>query len=220
MNCSLEPHMRVRTYHVLPSPLASTPQLTRCICRMDDPFIWGVLPLRYHLNPSNHRWSLASYDVCFNKGRYDFSLPIYTYLPQRHSHKADTRLLVPLPHTDPSTSSGPSAKPYPPTGSTTPRTAASSNPPCAKPSDCSLTLLPSRTHPPRHPPTTTPPSTCSTPSAPQPRRTRTAPTAGTASPRPPPSQGGTTPGSTSSPRAGCTSIRTRRCGISNGAWRG
>lgn len=32
---------------------------------MDDPLIWGVLPLKYGFNPSNHRWSLGSYDICF-----------------------------------------------------------------------------------------------------------------------------------------------------------
>jgi len=32
---------------------------------MDDPLIWGVLPFEYAFNPSNHRWSLGSYDICF-----------------------------------------------------------------------------------------------------------------------------------------------------------
>ncbi|KAE8454265.1 hypothetical protein EG329_005190 [Mollisiaceae sp. DMI_Dod_QoI] len=32
---------------------------------MDDPLIWGVLPFKYAFNPSNHRWSLGSYDICF-----------------------------------------------------------------------------------------------------------------------------------------------------------
>ncbi|KAJ9639507.1 Lyso-phosphatidylcholine acyltransferase [Coniosporium tulheliwenetii] len=31
----------------------------------DDPFVWGVLPLRYCFNPDNLRWSLGSYDICF-----------------------------------------------------------------------------------------------------------------------------------------------------------
>ncbi|KAI5863239.1 hypothetical protein GGS23DRAFT_568878 [Durotheca rogersii] len=33
---------------------------------LDDPLIWGVLPLRYGFNPSNHRWSLGAHDICFN----------------------------------------------------------------------------------------------------------------------------------------------------------
>ena len=27
--------------------------------------MWGVLPLSYHCNPNNHRWSLGSYDIVF-----------------------------------------------------------------------------------------------------------------------------------------------------------
>lgn len=32
---------------------------------MDDPLIWGVLPFKYGFRPANHRWSLGSYDICF-----------------------------------------------------------------------------------------------------------------------------------------------------------
>ncbi|KAF2105911.1 hypothetical protein BDV96DRAFT_591769 [Lophiotrema nucula] len=32
---------------------------------LDDPAIWGVLPLSYLFNPDNMRWGLASYDLCF-----------------------------------------------------------------------------------------------------------------------------------------------------------
>ncbi|KAF2634746.1 hypothetical protein P280DRAFT_210124 [Massarina eburnea CBS 473.64] len=40
---------------------------------MDDPIIWGILPLPYILNPSNLRWGLGSYDLCFtNKGLSTF----------------------------------------------------------------------------------------------------------------------------------------------------
>ncbi|KAF2278018.1 uncharacterized protein EI97DRAFT_395750 [Westerdykella ornata] len=36
---------------------------------LDDPLMWGVLPLRYMFNPDNLRWGLGSYDLCFtNKG--------------------------------------------------------------------------------------------------------------------------------------------------------
>jgi monolysocardiolipin acyltransferase len=33
--------------------------------RMDDPILWGILPLSYMFNPDNHRWGLGSYDLCF-----------------------------------------------------------------------------------------------------------------------------------------------------------
>ena len=36
---------------------------------LDDPLIWGVLPLRY-MQPCSLRWSLGSYDICF-KNRFD-----------------------------------------------------------------------------------------------------------------------------------------------------
>ncbi|KAI6246927.1 hypothetical protein HI914_04997 [Erysiphe necator] len=32
---------------------------------VDDPLIWGVLPFSHTFNPSNLRWSLGSYDICF-----------------------------------------------------------------------------------------------------------------------------------------------------------
>ncbi|KAF1942868.1 hypothetical protein EJ02DRAFT_453964 [Clathrospora elynae] len=36
---------------------------------MDDPILWGTLPLSYLFNPDSMRWGLGSYDLCFtNKG--------------------------------------------------------------------------------------------------------------------------------------------------------
>ncbi|XXG96472.1 negative regulator of the PHO system [Hypoxylon texense] len=32
---------------------------------LDDPIMWGVLPLKYGFNPSNHRWGLGAHDICF-----------------------------------------------------------------------------------------------------------------------------------------------------------
>jgi len=37
--------------------------------RLDDPVIWGLLPLSYAFNPSNLRWTLGAHDICF-KNRY------------------------------------------------------------------------------------------------------------------------------------------------------
>ncbi|KAF1961765.1 hypothetical protein CC80DRAFT_531584 [Byssothecium circinans] len=40
---------------------------------MDDPIIWGILPLSYLFSPENMRWGLGSYDLCFtNKGLSTF----------------------------------------------------------------------------------------------------------------------------------------------------
>ncbi|KAI2470622.1 hypothetical protein F4781DRAFT_390019 [Annulohypoxylon bovei var. microspora] len=32
---------------------------------LDDPIMWGVLPLRYGFDPSNHRWGLGAHDICY-----------------------------------------------------------------------------------------------------------------------------------------------------------
>ncbi|KAL2137161.1 hypothetical protein VTI74DRAFT_7708 [Chaetomium olivicolor] len=32
---------------------------------LDDPVVWGILPLRYAFNPSNLRWTLGAADICF-----------------------------------------------------------------------------------------------------------------------------------------------------------
>lgn len=48
------------------------------VCRVDDPLIWGVLPLRYAFDPSNHRWSLGSYDICF-QNKYAVTRTFHTF---------------------------------------------------------------------------------------------------------------------------------------------
>ncbi|KAF2448993.1 hypothetical protein P171DRAFT_352541 [Karstenula rhodostoma CBS 690.94] len=40
---------------------------------LDDPMIWGIMPLSYMFSPDNLRWGLGSYDLCFtNKGLSTF----------------------------------------------------------------------------------------------------------------------------------------------------
>jgi hypothetical protein len=39
------------------------------VSSLDDPLIWGFLPMRFFFNPTQMRWSLGSYDICF-QGRY------------------------------------------------------------------------------------------------------------------------------------------------------
>ena len=58
--------------------------------RVDDPLIWGVLPFRYAFNPSNHRWSLGSYDICF-QNKYALS-PVYRIVPP-----TDLQIIEPFP---------------------------------------------------------------------------------------------------------------------------
>ncbi|KAK3940385.1 hypothetical protein QBC46DRAFT_288595 [Diplogelasinospora grovesii] len=43
---------------------------------VDDPLVWGVLPLRYAYNPSNLRWSLGAHDICFSN---KFFSSFFTY---------------------------------------------------------------------------------------------------------------------------------------------
>ncbi|KAH6636273.1 hypothetical protein F5144DRAFT_645132 [Chaetomium tenue] len=35
------------------------------ISSLDDPVVWGILPLRYTFDPSNLRWTLGAADICF-----------------------------------------------------------------------------------------------------------------------------------------------------------
>ncbi|ROT38850.1 tafazzin [Sodiomyces alkalinus F11] len=34
---------------------------------LDDPLMWGVLPLKYAFDPANLRWGLGAHDICFKK---------------------------------------------------------------------------------------------------------------------------------------------------------
>lgn len=52
---------------------------------LDDPVMWGVLPYRVQFTPSMHRWSLASYDLCFtNKALSTF----FTFGQTLPTHRA------------------------------------------------------------------------------------------------------------------------------------
>jgi monolysocardiolipin acyltransferase len=39
--------------------------LIRHLDRLDDPMIWGIMPLSYMFSPDSLRWGLGSYDLCF-----------------------------------------------------------------------------------------------------------------------------------------------------------
>lgn len=55
---------------------------------LDDPLIWGILPLKYSFDPASQRWSLAAHDICFKNGfltsffQMGQTLPTYRF---RHS---------------------------------------------------------------------------------------------------------------------------------------
>ncbi|KAH6625717.1 hypothetical protein C7974DRAFT_396592 [Boeremia exigua] len=54
---------------------------------MDDPILWGIMPLSYMFKPDNLRWGLASYDLCFtNKGLSTFFTFGQTLPTHRSAH--------------------------------------------------------------------------------------------------------------------------------------
>lgn len=48
---------------------------------LDDPLIWGVLPYRHGFNPENHRWSMGSYDLCFQNKAFSTFFTLGQVLP-------------------------------------------------------------------------------------------------------------------------------------------
>ncbi|KUI60562.1 Lysophosphatidylcholine acyltransferase [Cytospora mali] len=58
---------------------------------LDDPLMWGVLPLRYAFEPWNLRWGLGAHDICFkNKALSTFFtlgqvLPIHRNMHSQHA---------------------------------------------------------------------------------------------------------------------------------------
>ncbi|KEY64312.1 hypothetical protein S7711_06356 [Stachybotrys chartarum IBT 7711] len=43
---------------------------------LDDPIMWGILPVRYMFDPENLRWGLGAHDICF-KNRHVLSCYVY-----------------------------------------------------------------------------------------------------------------------------------------------
>lgn len=52
---------------------------------MDDPILWGILPLSYMFNPDNHRWGLGSYDLCFTNKALSTFFTLGQVLPTHRS---------------------------------------------------------------------------------------------------------------------------------------
>ena len=62
---SIKSHFHVRTCHSLHRRSHISKGVLIYFHSLDDPMMWGILPYRYHFNPSNHRWSLGSSDIVF-----------------------------------------------------------------------------------------------------------------------------------------------------------
>lgn len=62
--CSQQSHISVSETTIHTRTLARTPSLT-LVNSVDDPLIWGVLPLHLAYQPWNLRWGLGAHDICF-----------------------------------------------------------------------------------------------------------------------------------------------------------
>ncbi|KAG6005959.1 hypothetical protein E4U43_000518 [Claviceps pusilla] len=59
--------------------------LTVCnhVAVLDDPLIWGILPIRYMFSPENLRWSLGAHDICFQNKTLSTFFSLGQVLPTR-----------------------------------------------------------------------------------------------------------------------------------------
>ncbi|WYZ40302.1 hypothetical protein EsH8_IV_000643 [Colletotrichum jinshuiense] len=48
---------------------------------LDDPLIWGVLPLKYNSNPVSSRWGLGAHDICFKNSLFTSFFGLGQVLP-------------------------------------------------------------------------------------------------------------------------------------------
>ncbi|KAF2875351.1 hypothetical protein BDV95DRAFT_564967 [Massariosphaeria phaeospora] len=63
---------------------------------VDDPLIWGILPLRYTWSPDNMRWGLGSFDLCFQNKFTSTFFTLGQVLPtHRTAHSAFGGLFQP-----------------------------------------------------------------------------------------------------------------------------
>ncbi|KAI0481045.1 hypothetical protein GGR56DRAFT_302526 [Xylariaceae sp. FL0804] len=63
---------------------------------VDDPLIWGVLPLHYAFDPANHRWGLGAHDICFQNKILGSFFSYGQVLPtHRHRHSPHGGLFQP-----------------------------------------------------------------------------------------------------------------------------
>ncbi|KAG5965594.1 hypothetical protein E4U58_002770 [Claviceps cyperi] len=59
--------------------------LTVCnhVAVLDDPLIWGILPIRYLCSPENMRWGLGAHDICFKNKIFSTFFSLGQVLPTR-----------------------------------------------------------------------------------------------------------------------------------------
>ncbi|TID15088.1 Lysophosphatidylcholine acyltransferase [Venturia nashicola] len=83
---------------------------------LDDPLIWGFLPLRFFFNPTQMRWSLGSYDICFQGSALTTFFNLGQVLPtHRQTYSDQGGLFQPtVPQCIRLLSKGPFIKPTPP----------------------------------------------------------------------------------------------------------
>ncbi|KAF2100918.1 hypothetical protein NA57DRAFT_65256 [Rhizodiscina lignyota] len=51
---------------------------------LDDPLIWGPLPFKFFRSPDNLRWSMGSYDICFNQTKIESAFFTFGQLLPTH----------------------------------------------------------------------------------------------------------------------------------------
>ncbi|KAF8423616.1 putative taz protein [Tirmania nivea] len=59
---------------------------------MDDPLMWGALPIRHVFNPASMRWGLGSHDICFTSRARSLLFSLGQVLPTHRLHKSPTGL--------------------------------------------------------------------------------------------------------------------------------
>lgn len=84
VNYSFEPCEHVRYLHAI--SIYAYDRTERLIqSSLDDPLMWGALPHRYFWKPNNMRWSMGSYDICFQNSLVSAFFSFGNTLPTHRS---------------------------------------------------------------------------------------------------------------------------------------
>ncbi|KAK7737051.1 Lyso-phosphatidylcholine acyltransferase [Cytospora paraplurivora] len=72
------------------------PTVSHYLTSMDDPLMWGVLPLRYAFQPWLLRWGLGAHDICFKNKAFSTFFTLGQVLPiHRNKHSEHAGLFQP-----------------------------------------------------------------------------------------------------------------------------